>query len=224
MNNFHSVSEENYAKTFQFNNSDTMLFTKIFLATLSLSAAIAFDQKCFFPEPAKDFDVSKLRGSTWYTGLHTNDTATSGMKCERARNFTETSNGFQIDLRTFKKSNNHVDWVSHFTFIRHGVYRESKLKDDSSITNAYTVDEDGNYNTAADNIVKSVLLERDYAFISDYLNYWMGIICSSEGQWDVWIYFPTKTPNLSNIAAAYNELQRMGISTQLHASQCEKAD
>ncbi|XP_039257781.2 uncharacterized protein LOC120334352 [Styela clava] len=200
-----------------------MSITKIFLAAILLSTAIAFEPKCFFPEPAGDFDAYKLRGTTWYTGLQTNDAAASDIKCERAGNFTETSNGFRTDLRTFKKSNKHIDWVAHFTFLRSGVYQESKVKDDFSMTDAYTVDENGKYNSAADSIVENVLLERDYAFISDHLNYWMAILCSEEGQWIVWVYFPTKTPNLTNIAAAYNELQRLGVSTQLHASQCDKA-
>nr|XP_039257782.1 uncharacterized protein LOC120334352 isoform X2 [Styela clava] len=177
-----------------------MFFTEIFLATILLSTATAFEQECFFPEPARDFDAYKLHGTTWYTGLQTNDAVASNMKCERARNFTETSYGFRMDLKTFKKRHNHIEWVEHFTFLRSGVYRESKVED-----------------------VENVLLERDFAYISDYLNYWMAILCSAEGQWIVWVYFPTKTPNLTNIAAAYNELQRMGVSTQLHASQCDKA-
>nr|XP_039257780.1 uncharacterized protein LOC120334351 isoform X5 [Styela clava] len=176
-----------------------MFFTKIILATLLLSAAIAFEQKCFFPEPARDFDAYKLHGTTWYTGLQTNDAVAANIKCERAGNFTETSTGFQTDFRTFKKSNEHIDWVAHFTFLRSAVYQESKVKD-----------------------VENVLLERDFAFISDYLNYCMGILCSAEGQWIVWIYFQTKTPSLTNIAAAYNELQRLGVSTQLYASQCKR--
>ncbi|XP_077976625.1 uncharacterized protein LOC144432402 isoform X1 [Styela clava] len=200
-----------------------MFFTKIILATLLLSAAIAFEQKCFFPELARDFDAYKLHGTTWYTGLQTNDAVAANIKCERAGNFTETSTGFQTDFRTFKKSNEHIDWVAHFTFLRSAVYQESKVKDDFSMTNAYTFDEHGKYNSAADSIVENVLLERDFAFISDYLNYCMGILCSAEGQWIVWIYFQTKTPSLTNIAAAYNELQRLGVSTQLYASQCEKA-
>ncbi|XP_077976631.1 uncharacterized protein LOC144432406 isoform X2 [Styela clava] len=146
-----------------------MFFTKIILATLLLSAAIAFEQKCFFPEPARDFDAYKFQHQLYPIIVH---------------NF----------------SNEHIDWVAHFTFLRSAVYQESKVKD-----------------------VENVLLERDFAFISDYLNYCMGILCSAEGQWIVWIYFPTKTPSLTNIAAAYNELQRLGVSTQLYASQCKKA-
>ncbi|XP_077976627.1 uncharacterized protein LOC144432403 [Styela clava] len=200
-----------------------MFFTEIFLATILLSTATAFEQECFFPEPARDFDAYKLHGTTWYTGLQTNDAVASNMKCERARNFTETSYGFRMDLKTFKKRHNHIEWVEHFTFLRSGVYRESKVEDDFSMNNAYSFDENGQFNSAANSIVENVLLERDFAYISDYLNYWMAILCSAEGQWIVWVYFPTKTPNLTNIAAAYNELQRMGVSTQLHASQCDKA-
>ncbi|XP_077976630.1 uncharacterized protein LOC144432406 isoform X1 [Styela clava] len=169
-----------------------MFFTKIILATLLLSAAIAFEQKCFFPEPARDFDAYKFQHQLYPIIVH---------------NF----------------SNEHIDWVAHFTFLRSAVYQESKVKDDFSMTNAYTFDENGKYNSAADSTVENVLLERDFAFISDYLNYCMGILCSAEGQWIVWIYFPTKTPSLTNIAAAYNELQRLGVSTQLYASQCKKA-
>nr|XP_039257779.1 uncharacterized protein LOC120334351 isoform X4 [Styela clava] len=187
-----------------------MFFTKIILATLLLSAAIAFEQKCFFPEPARDFDAYKLHGTTWYTGLQTNDAVAANIKCERAGNFTETSTGFQTDFRTFKKkfqhqlypiivhnfSNEHIDWVAHFTFLRSAVYQESKVKDDFSMTNAYSIDENGQFNSAANSIVENVLLERDFAYISDYLNYWMAILCSAEGQWIVWIYFQTKTPSL----------------------------
>ncbi|XP_077965683.1 uncharacterized protein LOC120334271 [Styela clava] len=202
-----------------------MHLSVIFLASLLITASLAFEHKCTLSEQVlQDFDIEKLNRTKWYTGLQTNDAAASDIDCESLRNFTETDYGFTATTRSYMtQSNQYVDWVSHFTRQRPGVYQESGEKDEPVMTTLYTREKNGNFNRAANKLVHKVILDNDFLFVTDHRNYIMTIFCSNDAQWVIWIFFPTPNPDLSNIAAAYNKMHRMGISAGFHASQCGAA-
>nr|XP_039260645.1 uncharacterized protein LOC120336919 [Styela clava] len=91
---------------------------------------------------------------------------------------------------------------------------------DATMMNAYARKENNTLDTVVYNLVKEDLEKDDIIFISDYLNYQVGILCTLQGEWVIWGYFPTPKPTVSNVVAFYNEMHRLGISTRFHISKC----